>query len=100
MLLKSKKKSKKNLNFLEKSDAAKDSKKIKQGSFNKKKVIFSELRVEELEKLKVDIKKELQELRFQLVTSTVPNIRKIRNLKKNYARILTVINKKQEVKNG
>ena len=60
----------------------------KKGS--KKKISFHELSDEELTKLYIENKKELQELRFNLVTSVVPNIRRFRAAKRDIARILTV----------
>ena len=54
-----------------------------------KKVSFMELTEKELDKMYVDSKKELQELRFQIVTSSVRNVNKISHLKKEIARILT-----------
>ena len=60
----------------------------KKGS--RKKISFHEFSDEELAKLYTENKKELQELRFNLVTSVVPNIRRFRAAKRDIARILTV----------
>ena len=46
--------------------------------------------IAELSKYNYDMKKELQEIRFQIAVGTVPNVRKVRVLKKNIARVLTI----------
>ena len=51
--------------------------------------------VVDLSKNVEDIKKELQELRFQVAVGTIPNVRRIRALKKNVARILTIKRSKE-----
>ena len=56
----------------------------------KKKISFHEFSDEELAKLYTENKKELRELRFNLVTSVVPNVRRFRAAKRDIARILTV----------
>ncbi len=65
-----------------------------------KKVTLSELSNAELDVKYTEIKKELQEIRFKLVTSTVPNVRRIRALKKDIARILTIKNARKAVNAG
>jgi len=61
----------------------------------------SELRdvtVDELQKKEQDMRKELFNLRFQQATGEIENPMRLRALKKNIARILTVMTeKKQEV---
>jgi len=51
---------------------------------------FEELTNEELEKSLLEFKKGLREQRFQAITSKVENPKKIKELKKNIARILTL----------
>jgi large subunit ribosomal protein L29 len=56
-----------------------------------------ELRIkpeEELNQLLSESQKKLRELRFNLASGKVKNVRKIRVLKKNIARILTILNEK------
>jgi len=72
------------------AEKKKDKKKAK-----KSKISFQELTVEELEKMKVDIKKELQEIRFKIVTGSVSNVKKISHLKKDYARAMTFLKLKK-----
>ena len=60
-----------------------------------KKASIHEMSDQELDSMYNDLKKEHQELRFKLVTSTVPNVRRIRHIKKDIARILTVKRKRQ-----
>lgn len=55
-----------------------------------KKISFGELTDEELNARYDEYKKELQDLRFKMVTSTVPNVRRMRFLKRDIARIMTV----------
>mgnify|MGYP001125022654 CR=1 FL=1 len=49
---------------------------------------------EELQKLVTEKKEKLRQLRFDLVSGKVKNVREIRNLKKEIARILTLLNQK------
>lgn len=49
---------------------------------------------EELEKLLKDNREKLRQLRFDLASGKLKNIREIRKIKKNVARILTILNKK------
>jgi large subunit ribosomal protein L29 len=55
-----------------------------------KKVNFAELSDAELAKYELDFRKELQEIRFGLVTSSYTNNARIGILKKDIARIQTV----------
>lgn len=50
--------------------------------------------VEELQQQKQDLKKELFNLNFQKVTGEIENPMRIRQVRKDVARILTVINEK------
>jgi len=50
--------------------------------------------VDELQQQKQDLKKELFNLNFQKVTGEIENPMRIRKLRKDVARILTVINEK------
>ncbi len=45
----------------------------------------------ELEKLLGELRRKLRALRFDLVSGKVKNIREIRKIKKNIARILTIL---------
>ncbi len=59
-----------------------------------------ELRIkpeEELNQLLSESQKKLRELRFNLASGKVKNVRTIRVLKKNIARILTILNEKNEI---
>ncbi|MCS6984204.1 MAG: 50S ribosomal protein L29 [Leptospiraceae bacterium] len=50
---------------------------------------------EELRSMARQFKKELQQLRFQLVTGTVPNTARITHLKRDVARIYTVLRQRE-----
>lgn len=52
--------------------------------------------ISELQGLLAEKRERLGELRFNLVSGKVKNIREIRHLKKDIARILTVLNQKQK----
>lgn len=54
----------------------------------------------ELEKFLIENQTKLQQLRFELTTGKVKNIREIREIKKNIARIKTLLNKKIWQKNN
>ena len=69
--------------------------KVAKTSKVKKNVVWSELSEKELDKSYNDLKKESQELRFQKITSHVPNIRRIRFVKRSIARALTYKRQKQ-----
>jgi len=61
-----------------------------------------ELRIkpeEELNQLLSESQKKLRELRFNLASGKVKNVRTIRVLKKDIARILTILNEKNKIKN-
>ena len=51
---------------------------------------------EELNQLLSESQKKLRELRFNLASGKVKNVRTIRVLKKDIARILTILNEKSE----
>jgi len=51
---------------------------------------------EELNQLLSESQKKLRELRFNLASGKVKNVRTIRVLKKDIARILTILNEKNE----
>lgn len=60
----------------------------------------SELRnmtVDELKQKENDLRKELFNLRFQQVTGEIENPLRIRHVRKDIARVLTVINEKSKV---
>jgi len=52
---------------------------------------------EELYKLLIDSSKKLQELKFNLAAGKVKNVRSVRALKKDIARILTLLNEMKEI---
>lgn len=52
---------------------------------------------EELYKLLLDSSKKLQDLKFNLAAGKVKNVRSIRALKKDIARILTLLNEMKEI---
>ncbi len=61
----------------------------------------SELRtmtVDELKQEEANLRKELFNLRFQKVTGEIENPLRIRHVRKDIARVLTVINEKLKVK--
>lgn len=53
---------------------------------------------EELNQLLSESQKKLRELRFNLASGKVKNVRAIRVLKKDIARILTILNEKMKLK--
>jgi len=57
-----------------------------------------ETTVEELRKKEQDLRKELFNLRFQQATGEIENPMRIRAIKKNIAKILTVITEKNKLK--
>lgn len=57
-----------------------------------------ETTVEELRKKEQDLRKELFNLRFQKATGEIENPMRIRAIKKNIAKILTVITEKNKPK--
>ena len=56
-----------------------------------------ELTLDELAKKETDIRKELFNLRFQKATGEIENPMRIRSIKKDIARVLTVITEKKIV---
>ncbi len=52
---------------------------------------------EELYKLLLDSSKKLQDLKFNLAAGKVKNVRSVRALKKEIARILTLLNEMKEM---
>ncbi|MGC8651241.1 MAG: 50S ribosomal protein L29 [Minisyncoccia bacterium] len=52
---------------------------------------------DELEKLLLDSSQKLQELRFNLAAGQAKNVRSVRSLKKDIARILTLLNNMNEL---
>ncbi len=62
----------------------------------------SELRsktVDELRQDETDLRKELFNLNFQKVTGEIENPMRIKTVRKNIARVLTIINEKERTKN-
>ncbi|MBS0616705.1 MAG: 50S ribosomal protein L29 [Spirochaetes bacterium] len=59
------------------------------------KVNFSELTDAELNRHHTDFRKELQEIRFSMVTASYPNNARVGLLKRDIARILTVQNQRK-----
>jgi len=51
----------------------------------------------ELEKLLQDLQEKLRQLRFDLASGKVKNVREIRETKKDIARILTILNPKSKI---
>ena len=56
--------------------------------------------VEELRQEEKDLRKELFNLRFQKVTGEIENPLRIRRVRKDIARVLTVINEKSKADRG
>lgn len=50
----------------------------------------------ELQRMLADFREKLREMRFNLVSGKVKNIREVRELKKDIARILTILNEKEK----
>jgi large subunit ribosomal protein L29 len=55
-----------------------------------------ELDVEELEQRLADTRRELFNLRFQLATGQLENTGQLKEVRKNIARLLTVLNQKKQ----
>ncbi len=53
--------------------------------------------IEELRQEEINLRKELFNLRFQKVTGEIENPMRIRQVRKDIARLLTVINEKKEL---
>jgi large subunit ribosomal protein L29 len=60
---------------------------------------FREMTVEELKQKEVDLRKELFNLGFQKVTGEIENPLRIKHVRKDIARVLTVINEKLKSEN-
>jgi len=58
---------------------------------------FRNMTVDELKQKESDLRKELFNLRFQQVTGEIENPLRIRHVRKDIARVLTVINEKVNV---
>ena len=59
---------------------------------------FTSLTVDELQQREYDLRKELFNLRFQLATGEIENPMRIRTVRKNIARVLTIKSEKLRVK--
>lgn len=59
---------------------------------------LKESTIEELRQKEINLRKELFNLRFQKVTGELQNPRRIREVRKDIARVLTVINEKLKEK--
>lgn len=57
---------------------------------------LKELAVEELQRKEQDLRKELFNLRFQQATGEIENPMRIRTIRKNIARVLTVITERDK----
>lgn len=57
---------------------------------SKKIVTLKDLSEKDLDKRYAELKQEHQELRFRLTTGGIPNVRRLRHIKKEVARILTI----------
>jgi large subunit ribosomal protein L29 len=60
---------------------------------------FREMTVDELRLKELDLRKELFNLGFQKVTGEIENPLRIKNVRKDIARVLTVINEKIKSEN-
>jgi large subunit ribosomal protein L29 len=58
---------------------------------------FRNMTVDELKLKEADLRKELFNLRFQQVTGEIENPLRIRHIRKDIARVLTVMNQKLKV---
>ncbi|MBD3366089.1 50S ribosomal protein L29 [candidate division WWE3 bacterium] len=56
--------------------------------------------IEDLEKLAKKTKQEVAEMRLEVIKEKESNVTKIRDLRKDYARILTVLNEKRRNNNA
>ena len=63
---------------------------------------FKQKSEKELRKILIDSRERLRQLRFNLASGKVKNVREIRKLKKDIARMLTILNTKinTKVKDG
>jgi len=62
--------------------------------------VLKEMSVEELRQEEMTLRKELFNLRFQKATGEIQNPRRIRQVRKDIARVLTLINEKLKGKKG
>ena len=65
----------------------------------KKPAELRNLTLDELRQEESDLRKELFNLRFQEVTGEIENPMRIRHVRKNIARVLTVVSEKVKVRN-
>ena len=61
---------------------------------------FRNMTVDELKQKELDLRKELFNLRFQQVTGEIENPLRIRHVRKDIARVLTVVNQKMKVESA
>lgn len=61
---------------------------------------FRTMTVDELRQEETNLRKELFNLRFQQVTGEIENPLRIRHVRKDIARVLTVINEKSKAERG
>jgi large subunit ribosomal protein L29 len=61
---------------------------------------FRNMTVDELKLKELDLRKELFNLRFQQVTGEIENPLRIRHVRKDIARVLTVVNQKMKVESA
>ena len=61
---------------------------------------FRNMTVDELKQKETDLRKELFNLRFQQVTGEIENPLRIRHVRKDIARVLTVVNQKMKVESA
>jgi len=69
----------------------------------RKNLMIKELRKktkEEIQKILTDNREKLKQLRFDLAAGKVKNVREVREIKKNIARILTIIKRSDEDKSS
>lgn len=61
---------------------------------------FRNMSLDELKQKEADLRKELFNLRFQQVTGEIENPLRIRHVRKDIARVLTVMNEKMKVESA
>jgi large subunit ribosomal protein L29 len=61
---------------------------------------FRNMTVDEMKQKEADLRKELFNLRFQQVTGEIENPLRIRHVRKDIARVLTVVNQKMKVESA
>lgn len=67
----------------------------KEDKKNTKAKVFSEMTTEDLNVAKKDLKESIMKERFKMVTGSISNVKHLSFLKKDYARVLTNLNKKR-----